>query len=176
MNETNETLEIIKSRRTCRQFLDKQITEEELNYVLEAGLYAPSGLNRQSPKFIVVQDKEVIVELSKINTQIWGKGDDGFYKAPTVIVVLSCEKILHTYQLDAMCCVQNMLIAAESIGLGAGCISRAKQEFETEYGQGLLRKLGIDTDFVGVEHVILGYRDGDKPAPQPRLDNRIYRI
>lgn len=172
----NETLKVIKSRRSCRKFLDKQITDEDLNLVLEAGLYAPSGLNRQSPIFIVVQDKDVIAELSKINTEIWGKGDDGFYGAPTVIVVLSNEKILHTYQLDAMCSVQNMLIMAESLGLGATCVSRAKQEFDTDYGKSLLTKLGIDTEYTGVEHVILGYRDGDKLEPQPRNENRIYKI
>lgn len=172
----NETLEIIKSRRTCRSFSPKQITDEELNLVLEAGMNAPSGMGKQSPIFIVVQDKEVIAELSKINTQIWGKGDDGFFAAPTIVIVLSSEKILHTYQLDAMCSVQNMLIAAESIGLGAACISRAKQEFETEYGKNLLKKLGIDEDYVGIEHVILGYREGEKTPAKPRNNNRIYRI
>lgn len=176
VNILNETLNNIKSRRSCKKFLDKQITDEELNYILEAGMYAPSGLNKQSPIFIAIQDKEVIAQLSKINTEIWGKGDDGFYGATTVIVILSNEKILHTYQLDAMCCVQNMLIAAQSLGVGACCVSRAKQEFESEYGKNLLVKLGIDTDYTGIEHVVLGYRDGEKPDPLPRNENRIYRI
>ncbi len=172
----NQTLENIKTRRSCRAFKKEQISDAELNAVLEAGLYAPSGLNKQSPIFIVVQDQEVIAELSKINTAIWKKGKDAFFGAPTLIVVLSNPNILHTYMLDAMACVQNMLIAAESLGLGAACISRAKEEFETEYCQALLKKLGIDSDYVGVEHVILGYRDGDKPKILKRNDNRIYRI
>lgn len=172
----NDTIRNIKNRRSCRKFLDKQITEEELNIILEAGTYAPSGLNKQSPIFIAIQDKEVIKELSKINTSIWGKGDDGFYNAPTIIVVLANPKILHTYQLDAMACVENMLITAESLGLGATCISRAKDEFESEYGQSLLNKLGIDNDYVGVEHVILGYVDGKRDDEKIIRENRIYKI
>ncbi len=172
----NATLEFIKSRRTCRKFIDKQITDDELQAVLEAGLYAPSGMNRQESIFIAVQDKEIIAELSKINTAIWGKGEDAFFAAPTVIVVLSNPNIAMAYQINAMACVQNMLIAAESLGLGAACISRAKEEFESEYGKNLLKRLGIDKGYVGVENILLGYRDGEKPEPLPRKENRIFLL
>lgn len=172
----NEIIRNIKSRRSCRKFLDKQITEAELNAVLEAGTYAPSGKGEQNPIFIAIQDKEVINELSKINTAIWGKGPDGFFGAPTVIAVLSSPEILHTYQLDAMASVENMLLAAESLGLGAACISRAKDEFETEYGRNLMKQFGIPDHYVGVEHVILGYRDGEVAKTLPRKEGRIFRI
>lgn len=172
----NETIKTIKSRRTCRKYLDKQITDDELNTVLQAGLYAPSGRGLQAPIFIAIQDKEVIKELSKINTALWGKGEDGFWGAPTIIAVLSSPEILHTYQLDAMASVQNMLLTAESLGLGSACISRAKDEFETEYGKNLLKKLNIPEHYVGIEHVILGYCDGEKPIASPRNDSRIYKL
>ena len=172
----NETIRNIKNRKSCRKFLTKQITDEELNAVLEAGTYAPSGMGKQSPIFIAIQDREIIAELSKINTRIWGKGKDALWGAPTVIVVLSSPEIIHTYQLDCMAAVQNMLIAAESLGLGAACISRAKDEFETEFGKYLLEKLGIDESYIGVEHVILGYLDGEKTAQTPRKDNRVYKL
>ncbi len=172
----NETLKIIKGRKTCRKFSDRQITDEEFNYVLEAGTYAPNGKAKQSPIFIAIQDKEIIKELSAINTKIWGNGKDAFYGAPTIIAVLSSPEIIHTYDLDCMAAVQNMLIAAESLGLGAACISRAKDEFETEYGKNLLKKLGIEDHYVGIQHVALGYREGDKPAQAPRKQNRIYKL
>ncbi len=170
----NETLECIKSRRTCRKYLPDQITDEELNAVLEAGLYAPSGMGKQSPILIATQDKEVIAQLSAINTALWNKGKDAFFGAPTVISVLSNPEILHTFQLDAMASVTNMLLAAEALGLGAACISRAKPTFESEYGQSLLRQLGIDAAYVGVEHVILGYRDGGKIDPPERKEGRVF--
>ncbi len=172
----NQTIENIIQRRSCRKFLNKQISDEELNAVLEAGLYAPSGMGKQSPLFIVVQDKEVIAELSKINTALWKKGPDGFFGAPTLIIVLSSPQILHTYIQDGMACVQNMLIAAESLGLGAACISRAKQGVESEYGKKLLAKLGIEEHYEGIEHIILGYRDGEKISPPKRHEKRIFKV
>ncbi len=171
-----QIIDIIKSRRTCRSFLPKQITDEELNTVLESGLYAPSGMGKQSPIFIVIQDEEIIKELSQINTAILGKGKDAFFGAPTLVVVLSSPEVIPSYQLDGMASVQNMLLTAESLGLGSACISRAKETFETEYGKALLRGLGIDESYIGVENVILGYRDGDNPPPPPRKENRIYKI
>lgn len=172
----NETLKHIKSRRTCRKFLAKQVSDEDLNTILEAGTYAPSGMGAQSPIFIAIQDKEIIAELSKINTALWNKGKDAFFGAPTLIVVLSNPQICPTYVLDAMASVTNMLIAAESLGLAAACISRAREEFETEFGKNLLRKLNIDENYVGIEHIILGYRDGEKPKALSRKTNRIYKL
>ncbi len=174
---TNSTLDAIKSRRSCRSYLPDQITDEQLDLILEAGLYAPSGMNKQAPVFIAIQDPETIRELSKINTALWKKkGPDAFFGAPTLIAVLSNPHVMHTYKLDAMCCVMNMLQAAESLDLGAACISRAKETFESDYGRALLQKLGIEEGYEGVEHVIVGYRKGEKGAPLPRREGRVYQI
>ncbi len=173
----NAILDAIKSRRSCRSYLPDQITAEQLDAILEAGLYAPSGMNKQLPIFIAIQDPEVIRELSKINTALWAKkGPDAFFGAPTLIAVLSDPTGLHTYKLDAMSCVMNMLHAAESLDLGAACISRAKETFESEYGQALLRRLGVGEAYEGVEHVIVGYRKGEKGAPLSRREGRIFKM
>ena len=173
----NETLEFIKSRRTCRSYTNEQITDEQLNAILEAGMHAPSGMGRQAPIFIAIQDPEVIAELSKINTALWGKGKDALHGAPTVIVVLDNPTISPTtFRLDAMAAVQNMLIAAESMDLGAACISRAKEEFESDYGKALLEKLGVPEGYVGVEHVIVGHRNGEKRPTPARREGRIFKL
>ncbi len=172
----NDTLALIKSRRSCRKYTAEQVSASDLDAVLEAGLYAPSGMNKQAPICIAIQDKEVITELSTINTALWKKGPDAFFGAPTLIVVLAHPETLHTYKFDAMCSVMNMLIAAESLDLGAACISRAQPTFESEYGQALLRDLGIPEGYEAIEQVILGYRDGGKPAPLPRREGRVYKI
>ncbi len=173
------TLDIIKSRRTCRRFKQEQITDYELNAVLEAGTYAPSGMGAQSPILVAIQDVEIIKKLAEVNVQTWknAKGrTDPFYNAPTVVVVLADPNVCHTYKLDAMACVVNMLIAAESLGLGSGIVSRAEEEFTHEVGQNVLKSLGIPTHFVGVEHVLLGYREGATPTPPARKENYIYKI
>lgn len=173
----NATLTNIRNRRSCRAFTQEQISAEELDAILEAGLYAPSGMNKQSPIMIAIQDPSVIAELSTINAQTWRKKDgDPFFGAPTVIAVLANPELCHTYQLDAMSSVTNMLIAAESLGLGACCISRGKETFESPYAQELLQKLGIDPAYVGVEHVILGHKANSSSNELPRRDGRVFKL
>lgn len=173
----NETLGHIRNRRSCRAFTSEQISPEALKAIIESGLYAPSGMNAQSPLLIAIQDPEVIAELSAINAQSWRKkGSDPFFAAPTVIAVLANPELCHTYQLDAMACVTNMLLAAESLGLGACCISRGKETFESDYAQQLLQKLGIDPSYIGVEHVILGHPQTSTQKTPPRREGRVYHI
>ena len=90
---TNSVLEALKNRRSIRKYKPEQITDEELNAVLEAGTFAPTGMNRQSPLMVVVQDKETIAKMSRMNAAVMGKLDaDPFYGAPTVIIVLGTGK------------------------------------------------------------------------------------
>lgn len=173
----NDTLHHILNRRSCRAFTEQQISDQDLEAILEAGAYAPSGMNAQSPIMIAIQDAEVIAQLSQINKQTWRKkGADPFFGAPTVVAVLANPELCHTYQLDAMCTVSNMMIAAESLGLGSCCISRGKETFESAYAQHLLQKLGIDSAYVGVEHVLLGYKAKATQLTPPRREGRIFKI
>lgn len=94
-----ETLQDLKTRRSCRKFDGKQISDEQLNAILEAGEYAPTGMGRQSPIMVVIQDKETISKLSKMNAAIMGADIDPFYGAPTVIIVLA-DKNIGTYLYD----------------------------------------------------------------------------
>ena len=86
-----ETVSDIQNRRSVKEYKAEQITDEELTAVLEAGMNAPSGGNRQSPVFIAVQNKEWIQKLCRLNAEIAGapEGFDVFYGAPTIILVLA---------------------------------------------------------------------------------------
>ena len=86
---TNETLETIKSRRSCRAYKPEQITNEELDAVLEAGTYAASAMGRQSAKIVVVQDAAARAQLTRMNAAVMGKDTDPMYGAPTILVVLA---------------------------------------------------------------------------------------
>ena len=80
---TNETLRVLKERRSIRKFRPEQIKPEELDAILEAGTWAPTGMGAQSPVMVVVQDPETIAYLSRMNAQIMGNpGSDPFYGAP----------------------------------------------------------------------------------------------
>ena len=171
-----ETLQDLKTRRSCRAYKPEQITSEELEQILEAGTYAPTGMGRQSPVMVVVQDKETRDLLSKMNADVMGADTDPFYGAPTVIVVLS-ERSAMTHVDDGNLVIGNLLNAAHAIGVDSCYIYRAREVFDTEKGKELLQKWGITGDYEGIGNVILGYGlpEGKKEAA-PRKESYIVRV
>ena len=171
-----DLFEALKGRRSVRAYKDEQIKDEELNKILEAGEYAASGMGKQSPIMIVVQDKETIAQLSKMNAKVFGKeGIDPFYGAPVVLIVLA-DKTKNTYLYDGSLVMGNLMLEAYGLGVGSCWIHRAKEEFESEEGKALLKKWGVEGDYIGVGHCILGYaKDEPKPAA-PRKEGYIVRV
>jgi nitroreductase len=171
----NETIKTLLERRSIRRFKPEQIEEDDLNAVLRAGMYAPSGGNRQSALFVVVQDKPTLKRLSAMNAAVLGTTIDPYYKAPTVILVFA-DASTTTPVEDASLALGNMFNAAESLGLGSCWVHRTKQMFETEEGKDLLKKWGVAGNFIGVGSCILGYPDGERPKAAPRKDNFVIRV
>lgn len=167
----NETIKNLIERRSCRKYSTTQIKEEELNSVLKAGEYAPTGMGRQSPIILVLQNKEKIEKLSKLNAKIMGTDKDPFYGAPTVLIVLA-DKNIGTYKEDGSLVLGNLMNAAYSLGLGSCWIHRAKEEFETEEGKELLKEWNIPENYVGIGHCVLGYPE-EKSEAKPRKEDYI---
>lgn len=160
------TLDTIKTRRSIRSFQPQQIPDDVLQQILEAGTYAPSGRGRQAEKIVAIQDKTLIHRLSKLNaTFLPNSSIDPFYGAPTVVVVL-VHKESSTIIEDGSAVLMNMLTAAHSLGVASCWIHRAKEEFESEEGQSILKEIGLNNEYVGVGHCLLGYAT-DKTAPKP---------
>lgn len=167
----NETIKNLVERRSCRKYKKEQIKDDDLNLILKAGEYAPTGMGRQSPIILVLQNKEKIEKLSKINAKIMGIDKDPFYGAPTVLVVLA-DKNIGTHIEDGSLVLGNLMNAAYSLGLGSCWIHRAKEEFETEEGKELLKEWNIPENYVGIGHCILGYPE-EKSEAKPRKDGYI---
>lgn len=167
----NETIKNLIERRSCRKYSTTQIKEEELNSVLKAGEYAPTGMGRQSPIILVLQNKEKIEKLSKLNAKIMGTDKDPFYGAPTVLIVLA-DKNIGTYKEDGSLVLGNLMNAAYSLGLGSCWIHRAKEEFETDEGKELLKEWNIPENYVGIGHCVLGYPE-EKSEAKPRKEDYI---
>lgn len=166
-------IDILKSRRSCRGFDGRPITDEQLDSILEAGTYAATGMGRQSPIMVVVRDRETVKLLSKMNAEIMGSDSDPFYGAATVIIVLA-DKSIPTYLYDGSLVMGNLMNAAEAVGVQSCWIHRAKEEFEGEAGKALLKKWGIEGDYEGIGHCVLGY--GEKVPAKPRKEHYIYRV
>lgn len=170
----NKTIDDIKNRRSIRKYKPEQISREELEAVIEAGICAPTGMNRQSPIIVAVQDKEDIAYMSRINGEIMGTGSDPFYGAPTVLVVLADANSKHAVQ-DGSLVMGNLMNAAYSLGLGSCWINRARELFDMPEGRALLKKWGIKGEYIGVGNCILGYPD-EAPAMKPRKENYVYYV
>lgn len=170
------TIQDIKTRRSVKSYKKEQITDEELITVLEAGMNAPSGGNKQSPIFIAVQNKEWISRLCRLNAEIAGapEGFDVFYGAPTIILVLA-EKNTGNPVEDGSLCLGNMLNAAYALGLGSRWINRIKETFETDLGKELLKEAGYEGEYIGVGSCILGYPKDGFPEPIKRKPD-YYKI
>lgn len=173
----NETLKILETRRSCRSFKPDMITEEELQAVLCAGTYAPTGMGKQSPIIIAVTDKELRDSIAEENRRIggWEEGFDPFYGAPVILIVLADKKI-GTYQYDGSLVMGNLLNAAESLGLGSIWIHRAKEEFESDFGKAILKNLGIEGDYEGIGHCALGYAAVPPKEPAVRKQDYVYFV
>lgn len=172
----NAVLKILEERRSVRSYQNKQVEKEVLDAILRAGTYAATGMNRQSPIIVAVQDPETVKTLSAMNAAVMGReGSDPFYGAPTVVIVLA-DPTVRTYVEDGSLVIGNMMNAAFSLGVDSCWIHRAKEVFATEEGKALLSKWGIAGEYVGVGNLILGYREGDLPAVRPRKDNYIYYV
>ena len=172
----NETLNVLKERRSIRKYKAEQITDAELDAILEAGTWAASGKGLQPAVMVVVQDQETISYMSRLNAEIQGKpGTDPFYGAPTVVVVLADGENPNWFA-DGSLVMGNLMNAAQSIDVGSCWINRAKELFDMPEGKELLKKWGLEEKYRGVGNCILGYADGHAPAPKPRKAGYIRRV
>ena len=171
----NDFIKTLLARRSIRAYTEEQVREEDLALILEAGTYAASGRGAQSGKIVVVQDKETIDLLEKLNAEAWGKPESKpFYGAPMVCVVLADTNV-PTYQEDGSLIMGNMMAAASSLGVGSCWIHRAKKVFATEEGKALLAKWGIEENYAAIAHCILGY-PAEAPEAKPRKEGFIVRV
>ncbi|MFL0195390.1 nitroreductase family protein [Clostridium sp. WILCCON 0269] len=183
---TNETLKNIKQRRSIRSFKDEQIKDEELQVVLEAGLYAPNAGN-QPWHFTAIQNKEILNKLNilakEAAKQMGGPlaalgNDEQFhcmYNAPTLIIVSGDEQSICP-EVDCAAATQNLLIAAESIGLGSCWIFFVTLAFASSQAAELRRELQIQDGYKPYYAAVFGYKNAAAVSIPERNSNLITYI
>lgn len=193
----NEMIEKMISRHVIRRFKNEHVKEEELNEILEAGLFAPSAGNSQASRIVVCQDKEINDKLGRINRFMQFKDKDPktvahsistdqpsiqddftimsrYYNAPTVLTIFIRNNVYGPQ--DAAMIGENIMLAAHFLGIGACYVGRTDEVFATEYGMEMRKKWGIPEDYIAVSNVLLGYREGPEPHSKPRKEGRIIRV
>ncbi|MDO4837878.1 MAG: nitroreductase [Clostridia bacterium] len=167
-----QTLQDIKTRRSCRSYKPDMVPHDVLEKIVEAGTWAATGMGRQSPMILAVTDKRLRDRLSKMNAAVMGRDQDPFYGAPVVLVVLA-DKSIPTHVYDGSLVMGNLMLAAHALGVSSCWIHRAKEEFDSEEGKAILRELGIEGDWEGIGHCILGYAAAEPAAPKTRKENYV---
>lgn len=173
----NETMKVLETRRSCRNFKPDMVSEEELQEIVKAGTYAPTGMGKQSPLIIAVTNKELRDQIAEENRKIggWKEGFDPFYGAPVILIVLA-DRTCRTHVYDGSLVMGNLMNAAESLGVASIWIHRAKEEFDSEFGKKILTDLGIEGDYEGIGHCALGYAAEEPKDAAARKENYVYYI
>ena len=173
---TNEVLQAILSRRSCKKYKTDPVPAEIIEAVTEAGLYAANGMGKQSAVILAVTDKTVRDKLSALNSKYDPfKRKDPFYGAPAVLPVIA-DKSVPTHVYDGALVLGNMMLAAHALGVGSCWIHRAQEVFEDEEGKKILADLGITGEYEGIGNLIIGYPETEPAQAAPRKENRVYRI
>ena len=168
-------LELAESRYSVRQYSKEQIRKEDMDKILRAGQVAPTAANVQSHRIFVLQSEEAMAKVKAVTRF--------HYNAPTVLLI--CSNTDESYKavdgndsgpVDVAIVVTHMMMEAFDIGVGSCWINRARELFDMSEGKALLRKWGLPETLRGVGNCILGYIDGDIPAPKPRKADYIVRV
>ena len=178
-----DIIELIKTRRCIRKYKDEQIPDDEIEFLIDCGRYAPSGFNMQPWRFLVIQNKEVMLRLSESgkrsiipliepikNTSrkvadylvfLKTKGTDMFYNAPVLVIILG-NKNVPTADVDCAMVAQNMMLAAHSRGIGSCWIGGVLPALMDE---NILKELGVPEGNKAVAPLIFGYPKGKTEMP-----------
>jgi len=183
----NETLVTIKKRRSIRSFKTEQIKDEDLQEILEAGMYAPTAGNQQAWHFTVIQKQELLDNLNRdakeaakqldnehLRKMVNNEKFNIFYGAPTLIIVSGKEQGM-AIESDCAAANQNMLLAAEAMGLGSCWINLVLFAFDSPHGQTYRQQLGIPDGYKPFCSVGLGYKQVE-PLNTPKRNQNVVNI
>jgi nitroreductase len=172
----NAVLQALRTRRSIRSYKPEQITDEELQAVLEAGTWAPTAMGFQDPWIVAVQNPALLEKISRMNREVWGRDIDPFYGAPTYVLVFASDPEKWKNGVpDGSLVLGNMMLAAHAIGLGSCWINREREMFATPEGRALMAELGLPEGLIGVGALALGYPAAPPREPKPRKEN-YYRV
>jgi nitroreductase len=186
-----ETIELMKHRRSIRKYQDRQISREDLETIMEAGIFAPNAGGGQRSRIVGIHNKELCEQIGRLNASCMDRSnlagkfvskdqpsiiDDvniksGFYGAPTVCAIFAPVRFLYSVA-DCFCAAENMVLAAAELGISSCIVARGEETFNNEFGGQLLAKWNIPEGYVARCFVLLGYCDGEYPKEKPRKEGR----
>ncbi|CDE15539.1 MAG TPA: hypothetical protein DCX39_00260 [Firmicutes bacterium] len=166
--EKKDFIDLLKNRVSVRSFLDKEVSDEDINFIMDAGKMAPTGMNRQPLLFIALKNKDIRKKYADLIKEFTERPTDAYYDSPVVILFFSKDS--PTKVLDGAAALENMLLATAAIDLGACWIHRSSFFFASEKGKQFQKEIGIGEEYECLESIALGYIKGDKPQFKERVE------
>lgn len=168
----NNIIENIVTRRSVRTYKEDQITDEELMLILKAGQYAPNAMGRQSFKLVAVQKKDLLARINNGCQKIINGKSSPLYGAPTIVIAFAKINSIAPAN-DASVALENVMLAAASLGVSSCWIHSAIPFFKTEEGKSLKEEMGVSDEYDVYGSCVLGYNDEKNPIPTPRQDTAV---
>ena len=185
-------MDIIEARHSVRKYTKQQVRHEDMELILKAGNFAPNAGGGQRSMLVGIRNSELTTKIGVMNLAGFDRSrlagsyvskeqpsviDDptmknGFYGAPSVVVVFGQDRFLYRIA-DAFCCAENMVLQATELGISSCIISRGEETFLSPEGQELLREWKVPENYSAICFVILGYIDGEQPHTKPRRPGRV---
>ena len=174
MTNGNQVIECLCTRRSVRCYKNLQITNDELDAVLGAGMYAPTAHGRQDPWIVAVQTPSVIERLVAMNARVMGTSENPYYGAPTIVLVFGSDTETWPNSVcDGTLVLGNMMNAAHAMGLASCWINREREMFATDEGRAMMREFGLPDGLIGIGAIALGYAEGEARPAKPRKQGYV---
>lgn len=164
---SNAVLENILTRRSCRAYTDRQVCKEDIDTILKAGIYAPSGMNLQSWQFTVIRKKENILGLAEVVRKALNRPEGYDFYNPNVIILASNEKDNKNGLADCACAMENMFLMAHELGIASCWINQLKEICDEPEVRAELRKYHVPDN-----HVVWGIVDLGYAAEEPKMKEK----
>lgn len=174
----NQVVETIMARRSIRKYKQQPVEKDKLQQILECGINAPNGMGRQSWEIRVVDTPELLAEIDSLNTKLAvDRGMDASkvrpaaYGAP-VLVFIANDTTYDLSQVDCGLLGGNMILTAQSMGIGSCCLGGIVRTLKSPEAEGLLKRLELPDNYNLLYAIAFGYPD-ESPAAKPRKVEKI---
>ena len=163
--------ETILTRRSCRAYTERSISDEDMQALLSAAIYAPSGKNMQDRQFTVLRKRETIAAFARVAATALKREKYDFFQ-PAALIIASSDPTNPNSGFDCACSLQNIFLMAHSLGIGSCWINQIQYVEDEPAVRQLLTQLGVPADHHVYGLAALGY-----PAEPPKaVDKSAQRI
>lgn len=171
----SELINLIKNRRTCRNFSEKEVSESDVKQILECALSAPSGMNCQTWSFIAIMNREKIQRLATAVKKALNRDAGYNMYNPSVLILTTNDKESRFKEVDNACALENIYLSCEALGLGCVWINQLKDCFDEPEVRSILDEFGVPKNHGVYGSAAIGYKTQEAPSKEIKGTYKIVK-